>query len=263
MRLTMKKTLIAAAVTSLSVSFAIQAQARDYIAVVGSSTMFPFSTTVAENFGRKGTFKTPKIESTGTGGGIKLFCAGVGVDNPDIANASRRMKASEFDQCADKGVKEIVEVKIGFDGIAIARSKKAKGMDLSLKDLYLALAKDVPNPDGSPTLVANPNAVGIFGFSFLEQNQDKVQAATIDGVAPTFETISDGKYPVSRSLFFYVKKAHVGTIPGMAEFVTEFTSEAAWGPEGYLADKGLIPLPDQERKEVAKAARAMTPMTKP
>jgi phosphate transport system substrate-binding protein len=351
MRLTMKKTLIAAAVTSLSVSFAIQAQARDYITVVGSSTMFPFSTTVAENFGRKGTFKTPKIESTGTGGGIKLFCTGVGVDNPDIVNASRPMKASEFEQCADKGVKEIVEVKIGFDGIAIASSKKAKAMDLSLKDLYLALAKDVPNPDGSQTLVANPyktwkdvnpalpatkievlgppptsgtrdafaelaleggckqidfikamekedkkkfqavcmgvredgvyveagendnlivqklqanpNAVGIFGFSFLEQNQDKVQGARIGGVAPTFETISDGKYPVSRSLYFYVKKAHVGTIPGIPEFVAEFTSEAAWGPEGYLADKGLIPLPDQERKDVAKVARALTPMTKP
>ncbi len=347
----MKKTLIAAAVTSLSVSFAIQAQARDYITVVGSSTMFPFSTTVAENFGRKGTFKTPKIESTGTGGGIKLFCTGVGVDNPDIVNASRPMKASEFEQCADKGVKEIVEVKIGFDGIAIASSKKAKAMDLSLKDLYLALAKDVPNPDGSQTLVANPyktwkdvnpalpatkievlgppptsgtrdafaelaleggckqidfikamekedkkkfqavcmgvredgvyveagendnlivqklqanpNAVGIFGFSFLEQNQDKVQGARIGGVAPTFETISDGKYPVSRSLYFYVKKAHVGTIPGIPEFVAEFTSEAAWGPEGYLADKGLIPLPDQERKDVAKVARALTPMTKP
>lgn len=347
----MKKTLIAAAVTALSVSFATQAQARDYIAVVGSSTVFPFSTAVAENFGRKGTFKTPKIESTGTGGGIKLFCAGVGVDNPDIANASRRMKASEFEHCAEKGVKEIVEVKIGFDGIAIASSKKAKAMDLSLKDLYLALAKDVPNPDGSPTLVANPyktwkdvnpalpdakievlgppptsgtrdafaelaleggckqidfikamekddkkkfqavcmgvredgayieagendnlivqklqanpKAVGIFGFSFLEQNQDKVQGAKINGVAPTFETISDGKYPVSRSLYFYVKKAHAGTIPGIPEFVTEFTGEAAWGPEGYLADKGLIPLPDQERKEVAKAARAMTPMTKP
>ena len=347
----MKKTLIAAAVTTLSVSFATQAQARDYIAVVGSSTVFPFSTAVAENFGRKGTFKTPKIESTGTGGGIKLFCAGVGVDNPDIANASRRMKASEFDQCAEKGVKEIVEVKIGFDGIAIASSKKAKAMDLTLKDLYLALAKDVPNPDGSKTLVANPykswkdvnpalpatkievlgppptsgtrdafaelaleggckridfikamekedkkkfqavcmgvredgvyveagendnlivqklqanpNAMGIFGFSFLEQNQDKVQGARIDGVAPTFETISDGKYPVSRSLYFYVKKAHVGTIPGIPEFVTEFTSEAAWGPEGYLADKGLIPLPEKERKEVAKAARALTPMAKP
>ncbi len=347
----MKKTLIAAAVTTLSLSIATQAQARDYIAVVGSSTVFPFSTSVAENFGRKGTFKTPKIESTGTGGGIKLFCAGVGVDNPDLVNASRPMKASEFEQCADKGVKEIVEVKIGFDGIAIASSKKAKAMDLSLKDLYLALAKDVPNPDGSKTLVANPyktwkdvnpalpatkievlgppptsgtrdafaelaleggckqidfikamekedkkkfqavcmgvredgvyveagendnlivqklqanpNAVGIFGFSFLDQNQDKVQGARIDGVAPTFETISDGKYPISRSLYFYVKKAHVGTIPGIPEFVTEFTSEAAWGPEGYLADKGLIPLPDQERKDVAKVARALTPMTKP
>ena len=347
----MNKTLIAAAVTALSLASVTQAQARDYIAVVGSSTVFPFATTVAENFGRKGTFKTPKIESTGTGGGIKLFCAGVGVDNPDIANASRRIKASEFDQCVAKGVTEFLEVKIGYDGIAIASSKKAKAMDLSLKDLFLALAKDVPNPDGSSTLVANPyqtwrdvnpalpdikievlgppptsgtrdafaelameagckqldlikalekadkkrfqavcmgvredgayieagendnlivqklqanpKAVGIFGFSFLEQNRDKVQGARIDGVAPTFETISAGQYPVSRSLFFYVKKAHIGTIPGIPEYVTEFTSDAAWGPEGYLADKGLIPLPDQERKAVAKAAKALTPMTRP
>ncbi len=347
----MNKTLIAAAVTALSLASVTQAQARDYIAVVGSSTVFPFATTVAENFGRKGTFKTPKIESTGTGGGIKLFCAGVGVDNPDIANASRRIKDSEFDQCVAKGVTEILEVKIGYDGIAIASSKKAKAMDLSLKDLFLALAKDVPNPDGSGTLVANPyqtwrdvnpalpdikievlgppptsgtrdafaelameagckqldlikvmektdkkrfqavcmgvredgtyieagendnlivqklqanpKALGIFGFSFLEQNRDKVQGAQIDGVAPTFETISSGQYPVSRSLFFYVKKAHIGTIPGIPEYVTEFTSEAAWGPEGYLADKGLIPLPEKERKGVAKAAKDLIPMTRP
>jgi phosphate transport system substrate-binding protein len=344
----MKKTLIAAAVTAFAASFATQAMARDYIAIVGSSTVFPFSTTVAENFGRTTEFKTPKIESTGTGGGMKLFCAGVGVDNPDITNASRRMKPSELDQCRENGVTEIVEVKIGYDGIAIANSKDAPQLDLTAKDLFLALAKDVPNPDGTETLVANPyktwkevnpslpdtqievlgppptsgtrdafselameagcetfdfikamkkedkkkyqavcqgvredgayieagendnlivqkleanpKALGIFGFSFLDQNADKIQGSKVGGVAPDFETIASGEYPVSRSLYFYVKKAHVGTIPGISEYVAEFTNEAAWGPEGYLADKGLIPLPDDMRSAMAKSAQAMEPM---
>jgi phosphate transport system substrate-binding protein len=347
----MKKTLIAAAVTGLTVSFAGQAMARDYISIVGSSTVFPFSTTVAENFGRTTEFKTPKIESTGTGGGMKLFCAGVGVDHPDITNASRRMKASEFDQCQENGVKEIVEVKIGYDGIAIANSKEAPQLDLTEKDIFLALAKDIPNPDGSESLVANPyktwkevnpalpdakievlgppptsgtrdafaelaleggcksfdfikamkkedknkykavchgvredgayveagendnlivqklqanpNALGIFGFSFLDQNTDKIQGSKIDGVAPTFDSIASGDYPVSRSLYFYVKKAHGGTIPGIEEYVAEFTSDAAWGEEGYLADKGLIPLPEDMRNNMAKTAQAMEPMGKP
>ena len=345
----MNKTLIAAAVTLAATTLSTQAMARDTINIVGSSTVFPFSTAVAETFGRTGGFKTPKVESTGTGGGMKLFCGGVGVDHPDITNASRAMKASEFDACQEAGVKEITEVKIGFDGIAIAHAKSAEPWDLSLKDIYLALAKDIPDGKGGfmanpyktwkdvnadlpevkievlgppPTsgtrdafvelameggcnsipeikelkksdekkhkavchgiredgayveagendnlivqkLVSNPNAIGIFGYSFLEQNTDKVWGAKIDGVEPTYDTISDGSYPISRSLYFYVKKAHVGTIPGIEEFVKEFTSDKAWGPDGYLADKGLIALPDEERAEVAEAAQSLKSMEKP
>jgi phosphate transport system substrate-binding protein len=345
----MNKTLIAAAVTLAATTLSTQAMARDTINIVGSSTVFPFSTAVAETFGRTTSFKTPKVESTGTGGGMKLFCGGVGVDHPDITNASRAMKASEFESCQEAGVKEITEVKIGYDGIAIANSKSADTWDLTLKDLYLALAKDIPDGKGGfmanpyktwkdvnaelpdlkievlgppPTsgtrdafvelameggcnsipeikdlkksdekkhkavchgvredgayieagendnlivqkLVANPSALGIFGYSFLDQNADKVQGAKIDGVDPTYDSISDGSYPVSRSIYFYVKKAHVGTIPGLEEFVTEFTSDKAWGPEGYLADKGLIALPDDERAAVAEAAQSLKSMEKP
>jgi phosphate transport system substrate-binding protein len=280
---------------------------------------------------------------------MKLFCAGVGVEHPDITNASRRMKSSEFDLCQENGVAEITEVKIGFDGIAMANSKEAEQFSLTPRDIFLALAKDVPNDKGEivpnpyktwkdvnpdlpdvaievlgppPTsgtrdafaelameggcktfddikamkktdkkaykalchgiredgayveagendnlivqkLVANPDALGIFGFSFLDQNSDKVQGSKIDGVEPTFEAISDGSYPVSRSLYFYVKNAHVGTIPGIEEYVAEFTDEKAWGSEGYLADKGLIPLPDSDRAALAKSAQAMEPMSKP
>jgi phosphate transport system substrate-binding protein len=346
----MNRTLVAAALAAIATSFSAQAVARDYITVVGSSTVFPFATTVAENFGRTSSFKTPKIESTGSGGGLKLFCAGVGVDHPDITNASRRIKSSEVEKCASNGVKEIVEVKIGYDGIAIANSKDAEQLDLSPKDIFLALAKDVPDPDGGDTLVANPykswkevnealpdakievlgppptsgtrdafaelameagcksfdfikamkkedkktykavchgvredgvyieagendnlivqklqanpKALGIFGFSFLDQNTDKIQGSKVNGVEPSFETIASGDYPVSRSLYFYVKKAHAGTIPGIAEYVTEFTSDKAWGDEGYLADKGLIPLPEAMRAEVAKSAQGMEPMGK-
>ena len=347
----MKKTLVAAAVTAFAASFATQAVARDYITVVGSSTVFPFATTVAENFGRSTSFKTPKIESTGSGGGLKLFCSGVGVDHPDITNASRRIKGSEFDKCQANGVQDIVEVKIGYDGIAIANSKDTGQYDLTPKDIFLALAKDVPDPKGGEKLVANPyntwkevndalpdakievlgppptsgtrdafvelameagckkfdfikamkkkdkkmykgvchgvredgayieagendnlivqklqanpQALGIFGFSFLDQNTDKIQGSKVNGVVPTFESIAAGDYPVSRSLYFYVKKAHAGTIPGIEEYVAEFTNDKAWGEEGYLADKGLIPLPDDMRGKVAKSAQGMEPMSKP
>jgi phosphate transport system substrate-binding protein len=345
----MNKTLIAAALAVGSAALSAQAMARDTINIVGSSTVFPFSTAVAETFGRSGGFKTPKVESTGTGGGMKLFCGGVGVTHPDITNASRAMKASEFEKCQEAGVKEITEVKIGFDGIVLAESKSGTEMDLSLRDVFTALAKDVPDASGElvpnpnktwkdvnpalpaekievlgppPTsgtrdafvelameggcntydsikamkktdekkhkavcqgiredgafieagendnlivqkLVANPKAIGIFGYSFLDQNADKIQGLKIGGVEPTYETISSGDYPISRSIYFYVKNAHVGTIPGIKEFVTEFTSDKAWGPEGYLADKGLIALPDAERAQVAASARALTPMEKP
>ncbi len=331
----MKKLISAAIAVSLT-GFAGMAAARDYISIVGSSTVYPFATVVAEQFGKTTQFKTPKIESTGSGGGLKLFCAGVGVENPDITNASRRIKSSEVERCAKNGVKDIVEVKIGYDGIAIANSKAAPQLKLSRKDLYLALAKDVPNPKGGDKLVPNPyktwkqvnsslpdtaievlgppptsgtrdafaelvmehgckeypfikamkktdkkafkavcmtvredgpyieagendnlivqkleankNALGIFGFSFLDQNSDKVQGSLIDSVAPTFDNIADGSYPVSRPLYFYVKKAHVGKIPGIEAYMAEFTSDKAWGDEGYLADKGLIPMPADERK---------------
>ncbi|MFD2113311.1 substrate-binding domain-containing protein [Thiorhodococcus fuscus] len=345
----MKKTMIAAAVALGVASISTQAMARDSIYIVGSSTVFPFSTAVAETFGRTTSFATPKVESTGSGGGLKLFCAGVGVDHPDITNASRRMKGSEFDTCQENGVKDITEVKIGFDGISIANSKAAGRYNLTLREIFLALAKDIPdgkggfmanpnqtwhdvNPDfpnnkievlGPPPtsgtrdafaelameggcktfpeikalkttdkskykavchglredgayieagendnlivqkLVANHSALGIFGFSFLDQNGDKVQGSKIEGIEPTYDSISDGSYPISRSLYFYVKDAHVGTIPGIEEYIAEFTSEKAWGPEGYLADKGLIALPDAERASVAKAAKALTPMSKP
>lgn len=309
--------------------------ARDQITIVGSSTVFPFATTVAERFGKNTDFKTPVVESTGSGGGLKLFCAGVGEGHPDITNASRRIKMSEVEKCASNGIDEIVEVKIGYDGIVLANSRKSDAYELSLKDVFLALAKDVPDGEGKtkpnpyvnwsdvnpdlpnvkievlgppPTsgtrdafvelameggckqfdwvkalkksdknsykalchtiredgafveagendnlivkkLDANPNALGIFGFSFLDQNSDVVQGSVINGEAPEFELIADGSYPVSRSLFFYVKKAHIGVIPGIEEFLAEFTGDAATGEDGYLAEKGLIPMSDEEAAE--------------
>lgn len=313
--------------------------ARDYITIVGSSTVYPFSTVVAEQFGKSSKFKAPKVESTGTGGGFKLFCGGVGVKHPDISNASRRIKVSEFEMCQKNGVKDIVEVKIGYDGIVIAHSAQAAPIELTLKEMFLALAKEIPDPkDENKTVVnpyktwdqinpklpatkievlgppptsgtrdafvelgmeggcksfawikdlkdkdekaykaichsiredgayveagendnlivqklqANPKALGIFGFSFLDQNSDKVSGIKVEGVVPEFEAIASGQYPISRPLYFYVKKAHVDVIPGIAEFLDEFSSEKAWGTEGYLIDKGLIPMPDAERKQIA------------
>ncbi|GMV69829.1 MAG: phosphate ABC transporter substrate-binding protein [Pseudomonadota bacterium] len=332
-----------AAATLLAAPLA--AQARDYISIVGSSTVYPFSTVVAEQFGKSGKFKTPKVESTGTGGGFKLFCGGVGVQHPDISNASRAIKSSEKEDCAKNGVKDIVEVKVGFDGIVLANSKASKPLEIDLKQLYLALAKNVPDPKSGDKLVANPykmwsdidaslpkqkievlgppptsgtrdalvelgmeggckglpllkdmkekdekgfkaachtmredgafieagendnlivqkltankDAYGIFGYSFLEENLASVKPAIINGSRPSYESISGGAYPLSRPLFFYVKKAHVGVIPGITEFVAEFTSEKAFGPEGYLTDRGLIALPDADRKQVADAAKKM------
>jgi phosphate transport system substrate-binding protein len=328
------------AAMAVTVALVGAAEARDQIRIVGSSTVFPFSTAVAENFGKSSNFKTPVVESTGTGGGMKLFCAGVGEEHADITNASRRMKKSEFDDCAAKGI-DITEVKIGFDGIVIANSKSGPDFNLTLEQVFLALAKQVPvngklvdNPytmwneidpslpkekievlgppptsgtrdafseiameggcekvtgakdlglkgktchavreDGAfieagendnlivQKLVANPEAVGIFGFSFLDSNADKIKGASIDSVAPEFDNIADGKYPVSRSLFFYVKQQHVGVIPGIKEFVGEFTSDKAWGPDGYLVDKGLIPLPTAERNKTGMAAKDMSKLT--
>jgi len=282
------------------------------------------------------SFATPVVESTGSGGGMKLFCAGVGEGHPDMTNASRRIKKSEFENCTNNGI-GITEVKIGFDGIVLANSKAGPSISLTLPQVFQALAKEVPmngklvaNPykmwsdidpslpktkievlgppptsgtrdafveiameggckelagakelglkkkachvireDGAfieagendnlivQKLEANPAAFGIFGFSFLDQNSDKVKGAKVNGTSPEFEEIAAGNYPISRSLFFYVKKQHVGVIPGIKEFVAEFTSEKAWGPEGYLADKGLIPLPDSYRKAMAQQAQGL------
>ena len=340
----MNKTAIALATMVAVATAASAAAARDQIRIVGSSTVFPFSTAVAETFGKTSSFKTPVVESTGSGGGLKLFCSGIGVDYPDITNASRRIKKSEVERCAANGINEIVEVKIGYDGIAMGSSKKGPDLKLSKHQIFMALAKqvpvdgklvpnpykkwseisaDLPNIDievlGPPPtsgtrdafvelvmregaeefpmleamkgdkkafravsdsmredgvfieagendnlivqkLEANPTAFGIFGFSFLDQNADKIKGAEIEGVEPTFEAIADGSYGVSRSLFFYVKKAHVGVVPGIAEYVAEFTSDKAAGEYGYLTDKGLLPLPPEDLKAMREQATGMRPL---
>ena len=340
--------IAAAAALALTASVALTdaAEARDQIRIVGSSTVFPFAAVVAEEFGKTTDNKTPVVESTGSGGGLKLFCAGVGVGHPDITNASRRIKSSEVDRCAENGVTDITEVKFGFDGIVLANSKAIEPFSITLQQLFLALAKDVPSDGGMvanpnqtwadvdaslpavkievlgppPTsgtrdafvelameggcktfpdikalkkqdkkaykalchsiredgafveagendnlivqkLKANPSALGIFGYSFLDQNRDKVQGSTINGIAPDFDTIADGSYPVSRSMYFYVKKAHVGVIPGIEEYIATFTDEDAWGPYGYLADKGLIPLPDADREAMRMQATAFAQLS--
>jgi len=341
--------LLASCATALFTAGAASAQsARDYIYIVGSSTVYPFSTVVAERFGRGSEFKTPKVESTGSGGGIKLFCDGIGVDFPDITNSSRAIKKSEVQACAANGVTEIIEVKIGYDGIVFANAVGGPEVSLSRAEIFLALAKQVPGEkdgelvenhyetwsDIDPTLPdvrievlgppptsgtrdafvelameggcrsfpwidelrstdnnrylsichtvredgafieagendnlivqkleANPDAFGIFGFSFLDQNAEKVKGAAVDGVTPTFDAIADGDYPVSRPLFFYAKKAHVDVIPGLRGFLREFTSERAWGEEGYLSERGLIPMPDDERREVATTVRDLMPLS--
>ena len=318
--------------------------ARDQIRIVGSSTVYPFATVVAENFGRNTKFKTPIVESTGSGGGLKLFCAGVGVEHPDITNASRRIKASEVARCSKHGVTDITEVKIGYDGIVLANSKKASRFKVTLRHVFLALAKEVPGPNGElvpnpnktwkdvdpslpdtkievlgppPTsgtrdafnelaleggcktfpklkalkkvdkgrykkicrsvredgayveagendnlivqkLVANKDALGVFGYSFLDQNADAIQGSIVDGVEPTFENISSSHYPVSRSLYFYVKVAHADSIPGIREYLAEFTHEKAYGEEGYLTDKGLIPSPKNERDAFRAAVKNLS-----
>ncbi len=341
----MNKTVLLAS-AALAISTLSQAAvARDHIEIVGSSTVYPFATVVAEKFGKATKFKTPKIESTGSGGGMKLFCKGLGEGTPDVTNASRRIKMKEFKKCHANGVNDITEVLIGYDGIALANSKKAQQFELSLRDIYLALAEHVPAKDGSEKLVpnfyktwdqvnsklpstkievlgppptsgtrdafnelaieggcktfpwlkavkkqdkklykkqcrtiredgayieagendnlivqkleANPNALGVFGFSFLDQNADKVQGSKVNGNAPTFDSIAEGDYKISRPLYFYVKNAHVGKIPGIAEFVKAFVSKKASGAEGYLTDKGLIPLDKAAHKKMAKAAKSM------
>jgi phosphate transport system substrate-binding protein len=336
----MKKVLLAVSALAL---FAGPALARDQIRIVGSSTVYPFTTTVAENFGKTSGMKTPVVESTGTGGGMKLFCASAGDDTPDMTNASRRIKKSEFEDCAKNGVTDIVEIKVGFDGLSIAASKDAPDMKLTKQQIFLALAKQVPDKDGKlvdnpnkmwsdidaslpkekievlgppPTsgtrdsfmelgmepgaakfksledlkkadakaydavwksiredgafveagendnlivqkLQANPKALGIFGYSFLEENAKTIKGTEIEGVLPSYDSISSGDYKMSRPLYIYVKKQHVGQVPGMAEFVAEYVSPNALGNDGYLADKGLITLPDDQAEKSRAAATAM------
>lgn len=306
-----------AATAASAVGFAGAAQAAEQIRIVGSSTVFPFTAYVAEEFGVTTDYPTPVVESTGTGGGMKLFCQGVGADTPDITNASRRMKPSELKLCQSNGVASVVEVKIGYDGIVFAQNKGNPALNLTREQITLAVAAEVPVdgglvpnpyekwsdidpslPDreiliyGPPTssgtrdafeelvmaygsehikgypgeytkirqdghyvpagendnlivqrLADNPVAFGIFGYSFLEENRSILQAASIDGVEPKRELISSGEYPVARSLFFYVKKAHLDKVPGMQEFVSLYLSPQMIGDRGYLKSLGLIPLP--------------------
>ena len=334
-----------AAAVAVLAPIASAQSARDFINVVGSSTVYPFTTTVAEKFGRQGRFKTPKVESTGTGGGIKLFCNGVGPQHADVVNASRRMNASEFESCRKNGVRDILEVRVGYDGLTLSESKRGPMMNLTRKQVYLALAKQVPDPANPTALIANPyktwnqidkslpatkievlgppptsgtrdsfnelymeagcrtypwlntlrgqdekrfkrlchtlredgafveagendnlivqkieanrNAVGIFGFSFLEENMDKLRGSKIDGVEPTYETIASGKFPASRPLFIYVKKAHIGVIPGLQEFVNEYVSDKALGEEGYLTDRGLVPQPKADLARTRADVKAL------
>lgn len=337
--------LLAASIVLAASSLSYAQSGRDQINIVGSSTVFPFATLVAERFGKDTQFKTPKIESTGSGGGLKLFCAGLGATTPDIANASRAIKSSEIETCAKNGVKEITEVRFGYDGIVFANSLKGPDADFNAKQIFLALANKVPSQDGKslidnpyknwseidpklpnekievlgppPTsgtrdafvelvmdkgcaafpvfetldkdakkaacqgirtgayieagendnlivqkLSANPAAFGIFGFSYLEQNPDKIKGAAVDGVKPTFDNIASGKYPVSRSLYFYIKNAHVGMIPGLHEYAKAFVSDDAAGMDGYLVDAGLIPLPEADLKKTAKVVEKLVPLKK-
>ncbi|GHD42591.1 phosphate ABC transporter substrate-binding protein, PhoT family [Marinobacter persicus] len=341
-----------AALTSVALAGSIAAvstpaMARDTISIVGSSTVYPFATVVAERFGTKTDFATPKLESTGSGGGLKLFCQGIGTQHPDITNASRRMKPSEYDMCQGNGVTDITEFRIGSDGIVIASSNNAENLDISLEQLFLALAKEVPNPDNENELIANPydkwsdidsslpnvaiqvmgppptsgtrdafvelamqggcedlpavadmseddmegvchsmredgpfieagendnlivqklmsdsGMYGIFGYSFLEENADRLQAARLNGMVPTVENIAADQYPVARSLFFYVKKAHVGVVPGISEYVEEFASQAAMGRNGYLKSVGLIVPPRDALMDLQDKAASMPNLQK-
>jgi phosphate transport system substrate-binding protein len=318
------------------------AQSREQIRVVGSSTVFPYTQAVAEQFAGMTGGVAPVVESTGTGGGMQIFCEGVGPQNPDVTGASRAIKQSEYSTCQANGVDSVTEALIGYDGLTIAHSIDGADLDLTKAQLFQALASEVaidgeivPNPyarwseiDTSlpdseiqvfgppPTsgtrdafvelvmaegcqefeaiaslgderqeevcermrqdgpfieagendnlivqrLEADSDALGIFGYSFLFENTDKLKAVAVDGVAPDEETIASGEYSVSRPLFIYVKNAHRGVIPGLEEFIREFVSENAFGPGGYLEERGLIPLSDDARDEVRAAVEEAKPL---
>ncbi len=320
----MKKIILTAALLLLTAN---AAEARDQIKIVGSSTVYPFSSYTAEALGTTTKFKTPVVESTGSGGGMKLFCAGNGLNTPDITNASRRMKVTEYKTCQQNGVKYITEMVVGYDGIAIAQSKSAAALDLNRKELLLAVAAKVPNKDesglidnpyhywneinaklphrkitiyGPPTssgtrdafedmilkhntkhwkvyndagfkkfheirqdgiyvpsgendnlivqkLTKDTAALGIFGYSYLAENIDRIGAATVEGIAPTPATVQDGSYKLSRSLYFYIKHSHIKKVPGMLKYANLFMSEQMIGDEGECTDIGLIPLPKKMR----------------
>ena len=305
---------------------------RDQIRIVGSTSVYTFATAVAEHFGKTSDFKTPIVEATGTGGGIKLFCGGVGPHYPDIANASRAITESERDHCATNGVDDIIEIVIGYDGIVIGINRNANHISLTKAQLYQALAEKIEhdgswiaNPniywtDIAPTLpnkkilvlgptttlatrnvfeilvikagcqqivadpqqcsttlredgaflevaehdnvvvqklAINPNAIGVFSFGFLEQNRHKVKAIPIDGVLPTYKTISTKQYPISRPLYFYVKKSHINLIPGIREYIEAFLSDQATGYYGYLSKKGLIPMTEKARLHQTEQVQAL------
>lgn len=327
------KVLLAAALFVASTGLA---QARDQVKIVGSSTVFPFSSFVAEELGATGKVKTPVVESTGSGGGHKLFGTGLGENTPDITNSSRRMKKSEFETAEKNGVTDISEALIGFDGIVVAQNKDAEPLKLTLEQLAMATIAEIPkdgslipnpyttwdqiSPDlpkrkiliyGPPTssgtrdayeelviekvahklggyekgykkvrqdsayvpagendnlivqkLAKDKTAVGIFGYSFLEENQDTIQAATIDGVAPSLDTIANGSYPVSRSLYFYVKNAHYDMVPGLKEYVELFMSERMIGDQGALKRIGLVPLPADAREKAREKVLKRVKLTK-
>ena len=318
-------------------SFATNSYSRDQIKIVGSSTVYPYATVVAEKFGKGGKFKTPVIESTGTGGGMKLFCAGVGANHPDITNASRAIKPKEKTLCEKNGVTDIIEIVVGNDGISFAHSVNSPDADFTKEQLWRALAakvdvdgKLVENPykkwsdidsslpnkkieilvapptsgtrdawnslvmakgctktaksiyeaDGKKAkkecvkiredgyaveagendtlivqkLTSNPDAYGFFGYSYLVANKDKIKASAVNGVKPSLQGIQDYSYPIARPLFFYVKKAHVGVIPGIEEFLKEFTSKKAMSNRGYLAQIGLVPLASDKYQSTRTAA---------
>jgi phosphate transport system substrate-binding protein len=313
------------------------ALARDQIKIVGSSTVFPYTQAVAEEFGKKTGKKAPVVESTGTGGGMKIFCQGIGEDKPDITGASRAMKKSEYELCTENGVDDVTEVLIGYDGLSIAQSKKGKPMDLTKEQIFLALASEVPDESGEklvknpnkkwsdidkslpdteitvygppPTsgtrdafvelamhegceeleyfkknedqvkekctpmrqdgpfieagendnlivqrIEADPNSLGIFGYSFLYENKDKLQGVKVGGTEPGFDTIADGSYGLSRPLFVYIKNPHRKVIAGMDEFITEYVSDDSMGEDGYLHERGLVVLPEDKLKEMQDRA---------
>lgn len=316
---------------------------REHITIVGSSTAFPIVSTVAERFQRNTQKPSPVVISTGTGGGFKLFCSDKGLETPDITMASRKIKQSELELCRKNGINQVVELKIGYDGIAFASSSQSEKFKFRMKDLYLALAHEVADPEGRPKVVPNPyqrwkqinpelpdvpirvlgppptsgtrdilverlidpicrqydflnalrdkdieeykrqchtvredgayvnagendarvvrklkadpTAIGILGYNFLDQNSGILQAATIEGVAAEFEIIESGNYPLSRPLYLYINKARSGLIDSLDDFLDELTSDSSWSDEGYLVDKGLIPLNLDEKEMWARKAQ--------